>query len=283
MNRREKQVQTLTTGKIGKGIFMKVCPVYKMHKAQLEGLSNICTMKSSIINPNHQTQLFGVLKGSGSLKYYYVRPNNWTKTPQALKFMHYKNELSKTEPNQIKILSLDGFKFFAYGIQFLETDGNGYYLIVHEKDIIKTINLFRNETRETPYQKRSREYDMEILEDVTGAYDIKSMTDSQKIFEHLDEYERKLLYTYAKKAGVGPQERKLLKEIHKGGGKTFECYLNELKDELKEIRSTPRPIEYHEHTELEARETELYDKIISLEEEDNSWNNFKTTLEDYNW
>lgn len=283
MNKREKQVRNLTTGKRNERIFMNACPVYKMHKAQLEGLSNICTMKSSIINPNDQRQLLSVLRGSGSLKYYYIRPTGWTETPKELRFMHYKNELTKTEPNQIKILSLDGFKFLAYGIQFLETDGNGFYLIVHEKDIIKMILLFKKATRETAYQKRNREHDLETLEDITGAYNIKSMTDSQKIFEHLNEYERKLLYTYAKKAGVGPKERKLLKEIHKGGGKTFECYLEELKDKLKEIRSTPRPIEYHEHIELEERETELYNKIISLEEEDNSWNNFKTTLEDYDW
>ena len=250
-------------------------PIISMNKFLLQGLSNITTMQSGIINPNMQKELHRLLSGKGLFNWYYIKTRKETDLPRVLKFVYYKNDLSKTEPNQIVKIGIDKFKFYVYCIKTLSTDENGFYFIVNLYDVVKFINMINKENTESDYERRSRLGDYEKLEDITGAEEIKTTTDYEKIYSKLDSYERKLLFMYAKKAGIGKKERKLLKQIQKGG-KTFNLYVEELEELIEELQE---PETEEEKIRLEKAQKEL----IRLTEEDNTWSRMKTTLEDYEW
>ena len=255
-------------------------PLFSIQAERLQGLNNILTQPSTIINPNTKKELLSILKSNG-INYYYVKLENNTKTPYYLRYLHYANGMKKEEPNNLFKLDLEGFKFYAYAVTYLTPDNNGFYFVINQKDVIRFFQLIRKANNETPYQKRSREYDYEILEDALYAEDIKHSYEYDKIFSKLDEYKRKKLFTYLKEAGLNKKERKLLKTINQTHIKSFEVTIEELEEELKAIETTPRPITYAEEQELRKYEEKIYKEYLRLTEEDNSWNNFTTTLEDY--
>lgn len=247
----------------------EVRPLNTVYPEILQGLFNICTMESSIISRNAQRDLMNTLKGDGTLKYYYISLEHTAELPHTLKYLHLKCELSNAEPNQIRTLDIDKFKFKAYAIHSLNYDTpNSFYFIVHMRDTVRFMQMINKANSETKFQKESREADYEQIEDITNAYDIETILDYDKIFK-LDEYDRKLLFTYAKKAGLGKQERELLKTIRrKAGGQPFYMYVESLEEAIEEEEN---------EAELERLEKEL----LRVTEENNSWNNYKTLLDDY--
>lgn len=265
----EKQINDFMKLTRHNTIIKECCKVSEMNKFKLQGLANITTMQSKVINTTAQKNLFRLLSGSGSLNYYYIKTARETQLPKNLKFVYFKDELSKADPNNIIEVSMKNLKYYMFCIKFLDHDTNGFYFIVHKTDVLKFLVAIRKANYKTKYELRSQKHDFEKIEDVTFAYGIKSTTDNELIFNHLDEYERKLLYTYAKKAGVTARERKLLKQLKKGG-KPFNLYIEELEEAI-------------EKEEEENKREELIKELLELTEEDNSWNRTKTTLEDYRW
>lgn len=277
MNRTQKLIYNTTQSKLSLLTIRTCRPLNTVSPLILGGLFNLVTMRSSLISCNMQRELKGVLSGLGTTKYYYIKTESVAKLPKALRFLYFKNEMSKEEPNNIKALDLNGFKFKAYAVQFLTHDGNGFYFIVHEADVRRFISFVNKENRVSRYEKASMEHDFETIDELTDLYGIRTITDSKKIFDCLDDYERKLLYTYSKKAGITKDERKLLKSLQRGG-KSFSVVLEELEEAIDDLKKHDDGLQ-----ETAERILALEKEFLTLTEEDNSWNNFSTCLDDYKW
>lgn len=274
MNREDKikQVQVISSGIEA---VQRACPLIEAPKIIISGLSELLQTQSPAINPNHQRQLKGILR-TNTLNYFYVSINNGFKIPKELRFVYYKNELNKNDPNTIKPLDIKGFKFYGFCIQMLNHDSNGFYFIIHKKDIVSFLLMIRKANELSKYQKESIEFDFEKIEDECTA---KHSYEYEKIFE-LEEYTRKQLFYYMKEAGLTKENRKLLKQCAKPC-KSFEVIVEELEEKIELLKRTPRPLTYMEDLRVyeELKETEL--ELLRLTEEDNSWNNLKTDIEDY--
>lgn len=261
-----KQVQAISRGI--EAVY-RVCPIIEAPKIVLVGLSEIINTKSSIINPTHQRQLKGVLN-KNVLNYYYISLKSEAKVPKQFKHLFYKNELKAEDPNQIKPLNVEGFKFWSYAIQTLDHDNNGFYFIVHKKDIVKFLIMIRKANELTKYQIESRKADYERIEEEAEYLGLKHSYEYDKIFK-MEDYERKMLFIYLKEAGLNKTNRTLLKRISKGR-KSFYVMLEELEELIDSMKGEEIAI-----NELEEAE-HMY---LSFTEEDNSWNNLEENIEDY--
>lgn len=157
---------------------------------------------------------------------------------------------------------------FNYYMQFIYPDTYSNVFIIHKKNVMGFINRCIK-----AYQKNNfNSYD-NLLDHYYNNVDdenIKSSLDYKNIFK-LDEYDRQLFFTMRKQA-LNKKDLQLLKDIRKkAGGKPFYIYLEELEEQLKEAKEAGN----------EPEEIKLQKKINQLTEEDNTWNLFKTTLEDY--
>lgn len=270
---RQKQIEAGKRLRTSQKTLYKCIPVNEMNKDQLQGLYNICTMKSGIIDPVDQHDLKRRLTGTGSTENYYIKLNRNINTPNRLTFLHYKGDKTKTEPNQIHYLILDGLKKGIYAISFLSPDSNGFYFIVDMNDTPKFIQMINKANETTQYQKDGIEYEYEQIEDTTTAYDIKHSYEYDKIFK-LDEYDRKILFKHLKQAGLNKSNRKLLKQLSRGG-KPFHLYVEELEEKIKALK------EEEQTQEIQNELEKIIKEYWRVTEENNSWNNYSTTLEDY--
>lgn len=268
MNRETKikQVKVISSGI--EAVY-RVCPLIEAPKLIIVGLSEILEANSSIINPNHQTQLKGVLKRH-ILDYFYISIRNGAKLPRELRYLVFKNELKPNDPNQIKILDINNFKFFGYAIQSLDHDNNGFYFIIHQRDMVKFLTMIRKANELSKWQEQNRKADYEKIEEEAEYLNIKHSYEYDKIFK-MDEYTRKMLFTYLKEAGLNKNNRKLLKRLSKER-KSFYVMLEELEELIDSMKGEEENI-----NELEEAE-QMY---LSFTEEDNSWNNLKEDIEDY--
>ena len=265
-------------------------PLYKYHTELLIGLDNLLNMPSTLISENVRRDLKNELTGQAS-KFFIVEIKNKEVLPRPFKRLMYTNGMTKTEPSNIIKLSLENFSFMAYGIQMLYTDKISFYIIVRKEDLYQFKELYRETIRKFNW---NYEGDLQILEELADqceAEEIKHSYDYDKIFNCLDEYYRKQLFIAMKKAGLDKNARNLLRKINNTHITSFDIMLENKEARLKTLRElikeyeeeekpTANPLTYFEWVE-EAEELEK--EIPTLKEEDNSWNNFSTTLEDYDW
>lgn len=233
----------------------------------LHGLFNICTQTSRTNAPNIQRELKGALTGTGTTRWYYIRMEKGRNTPNALKFVHLKGNKTREDPNEIHRLTIDGFKFYAYAISFIKPDGNGFYFIVHMQDTVKFIQLVNKANTVSEWDKGSQDALFTQIENECGCAGIKHTYEYDKIFNELDEDTRKFLFIECKKAGLTREARRILRQ-QDAPCKPYDILVEELEELIEETEDAQ---------EREEAEKEL----LRLTEEDNSWNNFKTTLEDY--
>lgn len=241
-------------------------PINTVKGEILQGLFNICNQPSRTNAPNIQRELNGVLSGIGTLNWYYIRLEKGRKTPNPLKFVHFKGNKTKEDPNEIHRLSIDGFEFYAYAISFIKPDGNGFYFIVHMRDAVRFIKLVNKANTVSEWDIDSREFIYTQIENECEEIGVKNTYDYENIFK-LDEDTRKAFFIECKKAGLTKEARKIIKQLN-APCKPYDVVIEELEDIIRETED-----------EQERREAEK--ELLRLTEEDNSWNNFKTTLEDY--
>lgn len=232
----------------------------------LQGLFNICTQTSRTNAPSIQRELKGALTGTGTTRWYYIRLEKGRKTPNPLKFVHFKGNKTKEDPNEIHRLSIDGFKFYAYAISFIKPDGNGFYFIVHMQDTVKFMQLVNKANTVTEWDRGNQDALFTQIENECEEVGVKNTYDYKNIFK-LDEDTRKAFFIECKKAGLTKEARKILKQQN-APCKPYDIIIEELEEVIEE-------------TEDAQERKEAEKELLRLTEEDNSWNNFKTTLEDY--
>lgn len=268
MNRQDKIQQVKAISRGIEAVY-RVCPLIEAPKIVLVGLSEILEAKSSIINPNHQRELNGVLS-KNAFNYFYVSIRNGSKLPKEFRHLFYKNELKAEDPNQIKPLNIDNFKFWAYAIQSLDHDNNGFYFIIHQKDIVKFLIMIRKANELSKWQIENRKADYERIEEEAEFLGLSRSFEYDKIFK-MEDYNRKMLFIYLKEAGLNKTNRTLLKRLNKSR-KSFYVMLEELEELIESMQGEEEVI-----NELEEAE-HMY---LSFTEEDNSWNNLEENIEDY--
>lgn len=280
--RRETRIKQVKAISSGIEAIQRVCPILDAPATVIAGLSEILDATSPVIAPGAQRQLKGVLS-KNILKYYYVSIKGGFKIPYYLRHVYYKNELTARDPNTIQVLNLEGYKFFAYCVKFLDYDGNGFYFIIHEKDIVRFLLAVREANELTQYDIESREHDFETIDDICGAKDIEHTFEYTKIFTYMDEYERKMFFIYCKKAGLTKENRTIVKKLL-APCMSFECRLEEMEHAINRIKDEIRENEDEDPLkvmDLEKDLKQLEKLFLKLQEEDNSWNDIKTDLEDY--